>query len=180
MSSNLPHIRPIHAVFCDDIRREVTGKEILIGVYSGDLLVSRLPAPVVLAIWVPFERVGNAEGKIPIEFRMLDAGENNKSLGYGSIEIALSDVSDAGALSLPALAIMLNRSGQLVFQLKQHDEPWQTVASLKVVEPPPQPSPVNQASEPSLPSSRSERAAQGSTSLPAPPRRASPTRRRRS
>ena len=174
MSPNLPHIKPIHAIFCDDIRREVTGKEILIGVYSGDLLVSRFPAPVVMAIWVPFERVGNAEGKIPIEFRMLDAVDNNRSLGYGSIEIALSNVSNVGALSLPMLAMILNAPGRLVFQLKQHDEPWQTVTSLEV-----RPSPINPASEPSPPSSRSERAAQEPTSPPARSRRASPTRRRR-
>jgi hypothetical protein len=170
MNSNLPRIRPIHAVFCDDIRREINGKEILIGVYSGDLLVTHLPAPVVLAIWVPFERVGNVEGKIPIEFRMLDAADNNRTLGYGSIEIGLSDASQAGALSLPALAVMLNRPGQLVFQLKQHDEPWEMVASLNV-QIRSEPSPITPASEHSPPSSRSERAAQESTSPRVPPRR---------
>lgn len=180
MNSNLPYIKPIHAVFCDDIRREMTGKDILIGVYSGHLLVQRFPAPVVLAIWMPFERVGDAEGKIPIEFRMLGAADNNRAIGYGSIEIMVSNMSDVGALSLPALAVMLDRPGRLVFQLKQHDEPWQTVASLKV-DVRPEPPPINSSSnEPSPPSSRSERAVQEPTSPPAPPRRASPTRRPRS
>jgi hypothetical protein len=157
MTSDLPHIRPIHAVFCDDIRREVNGKEILIGIYPADLLLPRFPAPVVLAIWVPFERVGNAQGKIPIEFRMLDATDNNRPIGYGSIEITLSGTTDTGSLSLPALAAMLNHPGKLIFQMKQYDEPWQVVASLKVdIRPGSQA--ANLTSAPSLPSSHSERA----------------------
>ena len=37
---------------CDDVRREVTGKDILIGVYAGDLNVASLPANILLSIWV--------------------------------------------------------------------------------------------------------------------------------
>src|SRR5215472_4088319 len=98
MNSNTPHIKPLHVVFCDDIRREVTGKEILIGVYSGNLMVPRFPAAIVLATWVPFERVGNDVGKIPVEFRMLNATENNQTVGYGSIEVTTSDISEIGSI----------------------------------------------------------------------------------
>jgi len=176
MKSDLPHIRPIHAVFCDDIRKEVTGKEILIGVYSGDLLVPHLPAPVVLAIWVPFERIEGKSGKIPIEFRLLD--DNNRPIGYGSAEIEVSDTADTGSLSFPSLGAMLDHSGRLVFQLKQYDDSWQTIASLKVGI---RPAPVNaSASAPSLPSSRSEPAPQKPTLSRAPSRPGSRVRPRRS
>lgn len=180
MTQTLPHIKPIYAIFCDDIRREVTGKEILIGVYTGNLLVPHFPAPIVLATWIPYERIADAVGKIPIEFRMLNVVDDNenRSVGYGSLELMISDTSDTGSISLPALAIMLNRPGKLIFQLKQYDEPWQTIASLKLDIRPG--SAISPASGPSPPSSQSAPVAQESTSPPVPSRPAPPTRRRRS
>lgn len=41
----LQHQRGATTIFCDDIRREDSGKEIIIGVYGSDLIV---PEPVVL------------------------------------------------------------------------------------------------------------------------------------
>jgi len=171
--SATPHIKPINAVFCDDIRREVTGKHILIGVYGGDIILPHLPAPVVLAVWVPFKRENSAEGKIPIEFRVVTTGDDNQALGYGSMEITISGATEEGALTFPALAMMINRPGALVFQLKQYDEPWQNIASLKVgVQ---SGSPI--VSGPSPPSSQSESVAQELTPRSVPSR---PARRRRS
>jgi hypothetical protein len=170
--STTPHIKPIYAVFCDDIRREVTGKHILIGVYAGDIILPHLPAPVVLSVWVPFKRESSAEGKIPVEFRVV-TGDDNQALGYGSMEITISGATEEGALTFPALAMMINRPGALVFQLKQYDELWQTIASLKVgVQ---SGSPI--VSGPSPPSSQYESVAQELTPRSAPSR---PARRRRS
>jgi len=50
MSEQLARINPLSAIFCDDIRREDNGKELLIGVYSGSLQVPILPAPVMLSV----------------------------------------------------------------------------------------------------------------------------------
>ena len=61
MSEQLARINPLSAIFCDDIRREDNGKELLIGVYSGSLQVPILPAPVMLSVWVPFERSESAK-----------------------------------------------------------------------------------------------------------------------
>ncbi|MDL2410455.1 hypothetical protein PY650_33725 [Rhizobium calliandrae] len=40
------------AIFCDDIRQEVTGKFILIGVYPGDLVPGRIPSSVPMGAMV--------------------------------------------------------------------------------------------------------------------------------
>jgi hypothetical protein len=169
-----PRIKPIHAVFCDDIRQEANGKQILIGVYPSDILVSQLPAPLVIAIWMPFVQVGHIGGRVPIEFRVLD--DNERSIGYGSVALTLSEETENGALSFPALAAIVNR-GKLRFQLKQYDDPWETVAALKVDLPPP--AVATPPIGPLPPSSQSESAVRETTSVLSPSRPASPTRRRR-
>lgn len=45
------------AVFCDDIRQEASGKEILIGVYGSDIIPTSLPATILLSIWIKVEGV---------------------------------------------------------------------------------------------------------------------------
>ena len=37
---------------CDDVRRELSGKDILIGVYSGGIGIPTLPAPINVAFWI--------------------------------------------------------------------------------------------------------------------------------
>lgn len=122
-------INPLFAVFCDDIRREDNGKELLIGVYSGNLQVPVLPAPVMLSVWVPFERSGI--GKVPIEFRIL--GPDDRIIGYGTIELNFTDADHTvGSLPLRGLTAMLIRPGEITFQLRQHDELWATVRKLPI------------------------------------------------
>ena len=47
--------RTLQAIFCDDIRQEVSGKHTLVGVYSGGLFVQNFPAMIAsLSIFVRF------------------------------------------------------------------------------------------------------------------------------
>jgi hypothetical protein len=58
-----------HAVIvCDDVRREVTGKDILIGVYSGDIILSIFPMWFPASLWIEIETL--EVGKHEINFRM--------------------------------------------------------------------------------------------------------------
>ncbi len=50
----------LHATFCDDVRQEVTGKMLYVGVYNGELIAAAypilLPKPAVVAHYgYPFE-----------------------------------------------------------------------------------------------------------------------------
>ncbi len=45
----------IHSVvICDDVRREQNGKDLLIGVYSGDILVPAFPFVLPLSMWMEY------------------------------------------------------------------------------------------------------------------------------
>ena len=39
-------------ILCDDIRKEVTNKDMLIGVYGGALIVSAFPGAMPMAVWM--------------------------------------------------------------------------------------------------------------------------------
>jgi hypothetical protein len=131
--NNRQHIKPLHVIFCDDIRREDNGKELLIGVYSGNLVISHLPAHLVLSVWVSFEKPETWEGKIPIEFRLLDVS-TSRALGYGTFEMEMNSKQTArtGSMALRGLSVMLNHGGDYAFQLKQYDEPWAIVGNITV------------------------------------------------
>lgn len=129
MSEQGARIEPLCAIFCDDIRREDNGKELLIGVYTGSIQLPVLPAPVMLSVWVPFERSGI--GKVPIEFRLL--GPDGRMIGYGTLELNFTETEyTVGSLPLRGLTAMIMGPGEITFQLRQHDESWTTVRKLPV------------------------------------------------
>ena len=130
MSQRSARIKPLCAIFCDDIRREDNGKELLIGVYSGSLQLPVFPAPVMLSVWVPFERSGI--GKVPIEFRLLGP-DDDRVIGYGTIVLDFTESDHTvGSFPLRGLTAMLPRPGEITFQLRQHDESWMTVGKLPI------------------------------------------------
>lgn len=48
-------INLMHSIVCDDIRREDSGKFILIGVYPELIMLNMLPAQIILSIWMQFK-----------------------------------------------------------------------------------------------------------------------------
>ena len=68
---NIRHGRLIQAVICDDVRREITGKSILIGVYSEDITVPALPSTLALHLWTQI-RLENKE-ELQLGFRVRGA-----------------------------------------------------------------------------------------------------------
>ena len=59
-------------VFCDDIRIEENGKEILVGVYMVDLVPDTLPARFPLSIWI--NATGFESGKHPFAIKIAFPG----------------------------------------------------------------------------------------------------------
>lgn len=65
---------PQSAIVCDDIRLEASGKQTIIGVYTGDILVSSFPCTLRLCTWTTYqlrfdgEQQKNLENRIRIVF----------------------------------------------------------------------------------------------------------------
>jgi hypothetical protein len=170
--ANLLRVKPIFALFCDDIRNETNGKQILIGVYTGDILISQFPAVISISVWVAFERINEESGELPIEFRVINT--QGTSLGYGSAKLYLTSDLHDGVITLQGLPLQLTQPDRLTFQLKQADDPWESIRSTLVRSPP------TSATGPVLPSSQPRLALPATSSPPAPSRPARQARRRHS
>lgn len=119
-------------VFCDDIRQEITGKHILIGVYGGDLVPGILPATFPIAIWVRFW--GLQAGRHSFEMRLFDPnGRQTGALG-GDTDVMASDAPTVFAMS--GLPVELQTPGDIVVQFAFDGGEPVEIGRLKVSPPP--------------------------------------------
>jgi hypothetical protein len=128
MAHNSPRIDIKYVVVCDDIRREDNGKEILIGVYSGDILVGKFPINLTLSFWTQFEKIG--AGKIPIRFRV--SGPGGVTLFQGEGEFDTPESVPLATLALGGIPVQIQRPGNISLELKQGDDEWQTIKTIGV------------------------------------------------
>jgi Family of unknown function (DUF6941) len=79
-------------LLCEDVREEINHKRIIIGVYSGDILVKSFPARLAVTAYI--EHRPQSLGKQKLEF-VVSVGEKEQ----GRIEL-LADTTDALAVSV--------------------------------------------------------------------------------
>jgi hypothetical protein len=128
-------------LLCDDIRGEVNGKAILIGVYCGDIIVPKAPASLGLSLWLQGRAVeGTSKVRISLE----------------SVSNSTAVVTDAGSLpnestlapdesflfALTRLMVQIAGPGHLSVRMKYGDRDWVELFRKKVLvstssEPPP-------------------------------------------
>ncbi len=106
-------IDQLSTVVCDDIRREINGKEFLIGVYSGKIIVNSFPARLSIALWINGKIYG--EGKEPFLLK-LHATNGSEAEIEGSVD--LDDGSDIFSLSVPAVPIEFESAGKFEASIK--------------------------------------------------------------
>jgi hypothetical protein len=124
--SDLSSINILHAIACDDIRQEVTGKYILIGVYSGKLAVQFFPASVVLGFFV-LARPTN-KGDYDVELRIV--GPEGKEMTSGHMMVHVQDIGDT-ALAIPPTPIHLTSPCQIILQYREGDGCWETICTVE-------------------------------------------------
>jgi|SRR5581483_1945164 len=125
-------LKATSVVVCDDIRQEMSGKHILIGVYQGAMLVRGFPFDVALAWWILASP--SNKGIVHIDLRVVGASGNVLFQG-ASIRLDVRDAADT-AIAVPPLPLQLQSPDQLSFQWRVRegtDSPeWETIARLRV------------------------------------------------
>lgn len=137
----MPKFTVNSVVICDDVRKEVNGKDILIGVYGGSIIVQSLPVNLPIAVWVELTpaQVGHLEIDMkihmpsnPTEFRMryiVEVVETNASL----------------PINTPQLMGGLSEAGDIEVSIKASDEEdWMLVKSKRVFVAEPKPASLPQ------------------------------------
>ena len=61
MSAGKPEFKVRYGIVCDDLRIEDNGKQILIGIYNGGIVLNSFPAPtMLLTLWCDVEQTMHA------------------------------------------------------------------------------------------------------------------------
>jgi hypothetical protein len=124
-------------VVCDDIRKEITNKDILIGVYGGGLLVPQLPAAMPIAIWI--ELTPHTAGTLAIDIKIVLPGTP------GEIRLQLignvSVVEEPTSVSTPQIMCPVGAEGYIEISVRPvGSDGWAAVKKRRVsVSPPEQP-----------------------------------------
>ena len=92
-------------LICDDIRREASGKEILIGVYSSDIIVSSIPANITRLSFRIILNVEHTEFK-RWHFIIDSPSQRDLIAQKGSIKIERAGRPSIFSLSIPLLAVL--------------------------------------------------------------------------
>ena len=120
----------LFGIVCDDVRREDNGKELILGVYSGSILVPTFPSNLMLSFWAQYQ--ASAAGHSVMDARVLSA--QRTTLVQLKLNIDVSDVG-CGSIYLPPLPIQVQSHGELHWQIKQEGQDWETIKSIPVVTP---------------------------------------------
>jgi hypothetical protein len=129
MSDSL--LEPMAAIVCDDLRQETSGKDILIGVYRGDMLVNDFPIPLKLAIWMPL-KVISAGDVVDFKVGVIDSKTEKTILETKGANFSVSRSDIPFVVRLPNVAIIIEGATLLHIGFKQSDGPWKIASQLAV------------------------------------------------
>jgi Family of unknown function (DUF6941) len=125
----MKHLEILHALVCDDARREDNGKDILIGVYSSDIRVTRFPITLRLVLWL--QAMIKSTDPVKLELQVL--GPNNAQLATANIELEVPRPDSVGSIPLGPMSVQIQSEGALVFKMRDASEStWEQILSMPV------------------------------------------------
>lgn len=133
MPTKIGNIHVHNVLVCDDVRREESKKEIIIGVYGTSLVPISFPALLRLVFWVQLS--SDSVGKFPCNFRLINSAGTEFFNVQGEMDVVV-----AGELSSLAVGgtYSANSEDLLFFQARADaSAEWTTLRQLKIQAPTP-------------------------------------------
>jgi hypothetical protein len=119
------------ALLCEDVRREITGKDIIIGVLGTQITTAQFPIAIILNLYMRI-RFPNT-GMFNTEFRVLGPPTNQPITAIIKTNMAASSSETDTTINLSGIAFQVLTPGVIKFQWRlEGDEVWITVAELSV------------------------------------------------
>ena len=115
-------------IICDDIRKEITGKDILIGVYAGGINVPSYPVTLPLAFWIVLDPEQSSNYKCEITIQSPSGNPPIKM----EAEIEVGQPVGPGILALSKVPIRIENDGDITVSLKVDDVDFGVVKSTPV------------------------------------------------
>jgi hypothetical protein len=138
-------------VLCDLIIRDVSNKHSLIGIYSGDILISEMPARLRLALYTEFLPPEDGEFSIEIDIKL-----DGKRFAKGEVQIKDASAGVAAGVALSGFELRTDVPVQLDVTATVNGSRPQSILKKKIMK--------NSATDPSASSPPS---AQSPPSVPA-------------
>lgn len=112
-------------IFCDDIRKEITNKDILIGVYAGNIIVPVFPAQLAMSIWIEMNpaKTGSRE----LAFRIVTSQPDPVEF---RIRLAVSELGSIG-FSIPRIPLLMQEEGEIRLEVLEGED-WRLLKSKQV------------------------------------------------
>ncbi len=101
-------------IICEDARKEISGKDILIGVYGGGINTPLLPININLCFW--FELVPKRIGEIAIELKVECPGTTNPTLL--SIKADVKRHGDTFGIFTPQINYAIGQGGDIKLYMR--------------------------------------------------------------
>jgi hypothetical protein len=115
------------AVLCDDIRQEKNNKYILIGVFTGSILVNEMPTAIAPQLYLDFEPLNAGEFPFKVEYR---AGEANPTIG-GSLTVVAP--GEPAILIVPPVLLEIKTETEFEIFLTLGSGPRQRVMRKQII-----------------------------------------------
>jgi hypothetical protein len=170
-----------NAPLCEEIRQEKNNKFILLGVFSGDILVEKFPAHLGLSFYI--EGTVTKVGQSSLWLRLSGPGEEDSALIEA--QISTTKPHEMATLALPRLDVHMRGEGTFSLSASEDQKVWTpliekqvnqreglwTLSSIEIVPPSEQSQPdAQEPSSPPEPSHPSGQARQRRKKAPARPR----------
>lgn len=118
---------------CDQVRQEINGKFLLIGVYTNGIVLPQIPTTFPLGVWLLLEC--DRLGIIKFKFRAR-MPEHNVELLYIEGEADIVDVENWTPIAFGS-NVVISQPGSLTIEaMLNEEEEWQTLRTLHVKEGP--------------------------------------------
>jgi len=117
----------IAAIVCDDVRKEINGKDILVGVYSGGILLNRTPAELGLSFWFLYRPRNTGSAKV--ELRVSTSEKPNS--GEAVVELEVLQMQD-GSFFTPPLGFTFTKPETITGECRIGDGDWRPLITMPV------------------------------------------------
>lgn len=126
--ADVPELRLLNAVFCEDIRHEDNGKDILIGVYSEVMAPSRCPINLRLSLWIQYEAAQSGETEIMLRLRFGDAPQEAPE---ARLHMSIAEPGEV-TIALRGMPLAIDGSGVLLLEHCLPGQNWAVIARKRV------------------------------------------------
>lgn len=109
----------LNAILCEDVRLEPTGKHMLIGVFSGNIVVAKMPAKIAIAFYIEAQVLELGEHILYIRMRSPGGSEVKMEARMTNTERGKSI-----ALGVPRGELQIPEEGEIEVCVSHNEKDW--------------------------------------------------------